>query len=129
MAVMSARLTAIQTFPVKGEPGVLHDTCGVSEAGLDGDRPKKAPVSLVSTDETDRTRANLVVDLRGEDLLALIGSRVRVGTVVLAVTRPAGSCPGTYAEVQEAGSVTVGDEVTVLDGGQAAPTDQVEPTG
>lgn len=112
---MSARLTAIQTFPVKGEPAVPHDACDVTEEGLAGDRPKKAPVSLVSSDETDRTRANLVVDLPDDALLALIGLQIRVGSVVLNVTRPAGSCPGTYAEVQEPGTVQVGDEVTVVD--------------
>jgi hypothetical protein len=104
------RVVAIHTFPVRGEPAVDHASVRVGEAGLDGDRPKKAAVSLVGTDAT-ATRANLVLDAPTQRLEALDGSVVRIGGVLLAVQATGNSCPGLYAAVGEAGSIRVGDTV------------------
>src|SRR6476646_6168104 len=98
MGVM--RVLAIHTFPVHGEAGVDHSIVQVDEAGLAGDRPKKAAVSLVGAD-APATRANLVLD----------GVVVRIGEVLLAVQATGTSCPGLYAAVGEPGSIRVGDSV------------------
>ena len=104
------RVRAIHTFPVRGEAGVEHDTVQVGEAGLVGDRPKKAAVSLVGAD-APATRANLVLDAPTEQVEALDGSVVRIGGVLLAVQLTGTSCPGLYAAVGEPGSIRVGDAV------------------
>jgi hypothetical protein len=104
------RVQAIHTFPVRGEAGVEHDAIEVGEAGLVGDRPKKAAVSLVGAD-APATRANLVLDAPTEQVEALDGSVVRVGEVLLAVQLTGTSCPGLYAAVGEPGSIRVGDAV------------------
>ena len=66
------RVLAIHTFPVHGEAGVDHASVQVDEAGLVGDRPKKAAVSLVGADSPP-TRANLVLDAPTERVEALDG--------------------------------------------------------
>ena len=104
------RVLAIHTFPVRGEAGVEHTSVRVDEAGLDGDRPKKAAVSLVGAD-APATRANLVLDATTEQVETLDGSAVRIGEVLLAVQRTGTSCPGLYAAVGEPGSIRVGDRV------------------
>ena len=104
------RVLAIHTFPVRGEAGVEHTTVRVDAAGLRGDRPKKAAVSLVGSD-APATRANLVLDTPTERVEALDGSVVRIGEVLLAVQATGTSCPGLYAAVGEAGSIRVGDRV------------------
>ena len=104
------RVVAIATFPVHGKPGVQHPHVQVGRAGLAGDRPKKAAVSLVGTDQS-ATRANLVVDAPTPQLEELDGTSVRIGDVVLAVRLTGTSCPGLYATVGEEGSIRVGDVV------------------
>jgi hypothetical protein len=108
MGVM--RVLAIHTFPVHGEAGVDHAVVRVDEAGLAGDRPKKAAVSLVGAD-APATRANLVLDAPTERVEALDGVVVRIGEVLLAVQATGTSCPGLYAAVGEPGSIRVGDSV------------------
>ena len=57
-------------------------------------------------------RANLVLELRGEDdERAWVGRLLRIGDVVLEVTRTPKHCLGIYAEVRHAGRVSVGDAV------------------
>ena len=104
------RVQAIHTFPVRGEPAVDHTQVAVTEAGLDGDRPKKAAVSLVGADSAT-TRANLVLDAPTDQVEALSGSVLRVGEVVLAVQTTGTSCRGLYAAVGQPGSIRVGDLV------------------
>src|SRR6478609_3862654 len=104
------RVRAIHTFPVRGEAGVEHASVKVDVAGLVGDRPKKAAVSLVGAD-APATRANLVLDAPTERVEALDGVVVRIGEVLLAVQATGTSCPGLYAAVGEPGSIRVGDSV------------------
>ena len=104
------RVLAIHTFPVHGAPGVEHASVRVGEAGIDGDRPKKAALSLVGAD-APATRANLVLDVPTARVEALDGARVRIGEVLLAVQSTGNSCPGLYAVVGEPGSIRVGDSV------------------
>ena len=57
-------------------------------------------------------RANLVLDLSGDDdERAWVGRLLRIGDVVLEVTRTPKHCLGIYAEVRRAGRVSVGDAV------------------
>lgn len=108
-----AELLEIHTYPVKGEPGLDHDEVAVEVDGLHGDRRKKAPVHVVAAEELGPdTRANLVVTAAAGDLLAAIGSSLRVGEVELSVTGTARDCPGVYADVSTPGPVRVGDRVT-----------------
>ena len=58
-----------------------------------------------------RARANLVLDLAGEDERTWVGRTLRVGDAVLEVTRTPKHCLGVYADVRRAGAVTVGDPV------------------
>jgi hypothetical protein len=104
------RVRSIHTFPARGEPGVEVDAVRVTAAGLEGDRPKKAAVSLVG-DDAPATRANLVLDVPTSDVEVLEGSLLRVGEVLLAVDSTGNSCPGLYAAVGEEGWVRVGDTV------------------
>ncbi len=109
---MPGQVVAIHVYPVKGEPGVDLDDTAVDAEGLRGDRRKRAAVHLVaSQDLTPDLRANFVVSCTPDALLATIGTVLRVGVVELAVTGPAGTCPGVYAAVAAPGAVRVGDLV------------------
>ena len=110
-----ADVSSIHIYPDQGEPGQELDDVSVSDEGLNGDRRKGAPVHLVSVAAyvAEYPRANLVLDLETEELAALIGRRLRIGTVELEVTGPAKNCPGVYAVVPVPGDLAVGDEVTV----------------
>jgi uncharacterized protein YcbX len=110
---MTPVVRQIHVYPVHGEPGRDLDSVEVSEPGLQGDRPKKAPVMVLSADDTSGARANLVVDLPTADLVASVGKVIAVGPVELDVTGPAGTCPGVYAAVRRPGTVRVGDAVEV----------------
>ncbi|MDQ1513009.1 MAG: uncharacterized protein QOC59_851 [Microbacteriaceae bacterium] len=93
----------------------------------DADAPAgQAAVHLVSTAALARAaagevpdgcsaedpRANLVLELSGEDdERTWVGSLLRIGDVVLEVTRTPKHCLGIYAEVRRAGRVSVGDAV------------------
>ncbi len=109
-------VTALHTFPVKGEPGASHESIAVEAEGLAGDRRKKAAISLVGNDSPS-TRSNIVLDIPSSEVEALVGSVVRIGEAVLTVERPAGSCPGAYAAVGEVGVVRVGDPLLVVEAG------------
>ena len=105
------RVRAIHTFPARGEPAVEHQAVRVGTDGLEGDRAKKAAVSLVGEDAPEGTRANLVLDVPTARVEGLGGSVLRVGEVVLAVEGTGNDCPGLYAAVGKAGWVRVGDTV------------------
>ena len=117
MGGMSSVVRQIHVYPVHDKPGRDLVSVQVGEAGLEGDRPKKAPVMVLSADDTSGARANLVVDLAPDALAATVGKVLVVGTVELAVTGPAGTCPGVYAEVRRPGTVRLGDEVGVRSSG------------
>ncbi len=107
----TARVIEIHTYPVKDEPGTTLPQVDVEEAGLAGDRRKKAPVHLISREQAEGVRANFVLDASPEELRALAGTVVRLGGAQLGVVGPAGSCAGVYADVEAPGLVRIGDEV------------------
>lgn len=112
-----ARLREVHVFPLKGAPGEDLVEVGVGAEGLDGDRRKKAAVTVVAAEDVaSDTRANFVVSLGSADLLATIGSGLRVGEVELDVTSTARDCPGVYAAVRRPGTARVGDLVEVVEG-------------
>jgi uncharacterized protein YcbX len=115
--VSTASVQSIHVYPTHGEPGQDLTAVEVSEAGLSGDRPKKAPVMVLSAEDTSGARANFVVDLGVDELAAAIDQVIEVGEVELAVTGTAGNCPGVYAAVGRGGTVRVGDVVTVREPG------------
>ena len=104
------RVRSIHTFPERGRPGVELQSAHVGTTGLDGDRPKKAAVSLVGHDSPG-TRANLVLDAPTADVERLVGSVLRIGEVLLAAEPTGNACAGLYAAVGEEGWVRVGDAV------------------
>jgi uncharacterized protein len=63
----------------------------------------------------DDPRANLLLDLPGDDERTWVGRRLQVGEVVLEVVRTPKHCLGVYAEVRAPGRVADGDAVTLLD--------------
>jgi uncharacterized protein YcbX len=83
-----------------------------------------APVHLVSTGAIERAaagevpegcsaddpRANLVLDLDGDER-TWVGRELRVGEAALVVTRTPKHCLGVYADVRQAGRISVGDLV------------------
>jgi uncharacterized protein YcbX len=83
-----------------------------------------APVHLVSRGAIDRAaagevpegcsaddpRANLVLALDGDER-SWVGRELRVGEAVLEVTRTPKHCLGVYADVRQAGRISVGDAV------------------
>jgi uncharacterized protein YcbX len=110
-----ATVRGLHTYPVKGEPGRDLTDVLVEDAGLEGDRRKKAAVQVIAAEDVrDDTRANVVVSLPSDDLARTVGSVLRVGEVELVVTGPAGGCPGVYAAVRRAGRVRLGDPVTTV---------------
>lgn len=109
---MSVR--SIHTFPERRADGHSHDHASVEVAGLVGDRPKKAAVSVVGND-SPHTRANLVLDAPTLEVEALTGHVVRVGDVLLAVEATGNACAGLYASVGQPGTVRVGDVVEVVE--------------
>lgn len=85
-----------------------------------------APVHVVSAQALERAaggevpdgcspddpRANLVLSLaEGEDERTWVGRQVRIGDVVLEITRTPKHCLGVYADVRHAGELAVGDAV------------------
>ena len=109
----AAALTVVLGRPVHLETG--------------GPAPGAAPVHLVSRQAIDRAaagqvpegcsaddpRANLLLSLPEDDERTWVGRRVRIGDVVLEVTRTPKHCLGVYAEVRDGGVVTVGDAILI----------------
>lgn len=107
---MQLTVRAIHTFPVRGGDAVAHESVAVEADGLEGDRRKRAAVSIVGHD-SPHTRANLVLDAPTADVEGLAGALVRVGGTLLAVEGTGNACPGLYAAVGQVGTVRVGDVV------------------
>ena len=90
------------------------------------ERAGVAPVHLVSRGAIERAaagevpegcsaddpRANLVLTLDGDER-TWVGRELRVGGAVLEVTRTPKHCLGVYADVRQAGRITVGDAVLI----------------
>lgn len=114
--LMTMSVRSIHTFPERRADGHSHDRAEVEVAGLVGDRPKKAAVSVVGHD-SPHTRANLVLDVPTRDVEGLAGRVVRVGGVLLAVEGTGNACPGLYAAVGHPGTIRVGDAVEVVEDG------------
>lgn len=104
-------VSEIHTYPVKGEPGTDLAEVNLEQAGLAGDRRKKAPVHLVSGEQAEGVRANFVVEVSPEELRALAGTVVNLGDARLGIVGPAGGCAGVYADVETPGLVRVGDSL------------------
>ncbi|MGY1650425.1 MOSC N-terminal beta barrel domain-containing protein [Geodermatophilus sp. SYSU D01119] len=109
----TAALTAALGRPVRLEPLTARPDGGaavhlVSRQALDRAAAGVVPAGCGADDP----RANLVLDLPGDDERTWVGRRLRLGTAVLEVTRLPRHCLGVYAEVAEPGTVAVGDEVT-----------------
>ncbi len=111
------RVRAIHTYPEKRGEAIDHDAVEVRDAGLVGDRPKRAAVSLVGVD-SPHTRANIVLDVPTGDLETLDGRVVRIGGVLLALGATGNHCAGLYAAVGEGGTVRVGDPVELVEGAE-----------
>ena len=110
---MTGTVSALYIYPVPGEPGRALSPAVVTEAGLEGDRHKGAPVSMVTADgyAASTPRANLVLDLTADELDELIGHRMVVGEAALELVERNARCGLVYAVVAVPGSVRVGDRV------------------
>ena len=131
-AVRAKHAPAMSDVPGTGDP----DADAAALAGVLGravrlvptpdERAGVAPVHLVSRGAIERAaagdvpegcsaddpRANLVLTLDGDER-SWMGRELRVGGAVLAVTRTPKHCLGVYADVRQAGLVTVGDAVLI----------------
>lgn len=106
---------ALRTYPASGEPGLEHATAEVVESGLVGDRPKKAPVSIVGADRAASTRSNIVLDCLTSEVEALVGQVVTIGAVTVVLETAGSTCPGVYAVVGQPGPLALGDALTIVD--------------
>jgi hypothetical protein len=110
----------------RADAGTLGELLGRSVRIVPESAPDQAAVHLVSTAALARAaagevpdgcsaedpRANLVLELSSEDdERSWVGRLLRIGDVVLEVTRTPKHCLGIYAEVRHAGEVSVGDAV------------------
>lgn len=113
----TAKVVLVAVYPVKDRPGDRLRSCFVEPEGLQGDRPKKHPVHIVGSEETpDTTRANIFLNVPGEDLPGLVGRTLAIGDeCVVRVTRIPSGCPGVYAEPVRFGVVAVGHPVFLVD--------------
>ncbi len=121
-AVTAAVGTPVRLEPLTGRPDGAAAVHLVSRQALERAASGVVPAGC----GTEDPRANLVLDLPADDSgdleRAWVGRRLRLGPVVLEVTRLPRHCLGVYAEVARPGTVGVGDAVQILDGG-------AEPTG
>lgn len=131
-AVRGKDAPSLRTLVPTGDPET--DTAAVAAAlarpvHLATDRSGSsgmAPVHLVSAQALERAadgevpegcspddpRANFVLSLVGDaDERTWVGRQLRIGDVVLEITRTPKHCLGVYAEVRRAGELGVGDAV------------------
>lgn len=139
---------AIFVFPVKRQPGEAREqVIAVSGTGLEGDHTRGGArsVTLLAREAWEETMAELGADLppearranlyvRGLDLPALIGRRLRIGAAELTVAGETTPCQlmedekpgllaalepkmrgGVFGPVETTGSIRCGDSITVLD--------------
>ena len=108
------RISSLWTYPRRGEAGQEHESIEVTAAGLAGDRPKRAAVSVIGADSPGH-RANIVLDVTTADVESLAGRVGRIGEALLAFEVTGNACHGVYAAVGEGGVLRVGDEVVLVD--------------
>lgn len=139
---------AIFVYPAKRQPGeAREEVIAVSGTGLEGDHTRGGArsVTLLSREAWEETMAELGADLppearranlyvRGLDLAALIGRRLRIGGAELTVAGETTPCElmeaekpgllaalgprmrgGVFGPVERTGSISRGDSITVLD--------------
>ncbi|CCG03216.1 MOSC N-terminal beta barrel domain-containing protein [Blastococcus saxobsidens] len=106
---------------VLGRPVRVEPASGGSGADV-------AAVHLVSRQAIDRAavgdvpegcsaddpRANVLLELPGDNERSWVGRTVRIGSAELHVTRTPKHCLGVYAEVRQPGDIAVGDPVSLL---------------
>jgi hypothetical protein len=104
---------ALLIYPAKDEPGISLPTAAVEAEGLEGDRRKKSALHLVCAAEAAdlAPRANLVLDTTADQLSGLIGQQMVMGASLIKITGKPSNCPGVYASVVRAGTVSVGDRL------------------
>ena len=104
---------ALWIYPTKDEPGLSLPNVEVEPDGLAGDRRKKAALHLVcEADAAEQApRANLVLDATADQLERLVDKRMRLGTSEIEITGKPSNCPGVYASVLDAGTISVGDRL------------------
>lgn len=109
-------LTTVNVFPVKGEPGRSLRQAVLTDSGLVGDRAKKRPLLVATAAQAGdgELRANFVLDMPDDVLYDLAGQELRIGDVVIRLTRRPSACEGLYAEVVRGGDVIVGDRAAVV---------------
>ncbi|MGY1672870.1 MOSC N-terminal beta barrel domain-containing protein [Geodermatophilus sp. SYSU D00710] len=112
-AVAAAVGGPVRLEPLTGRPEGAAAVHLVSRQALDRAAAGVVPAGCGAEDP----RANLVLDLPGDDERTWVGRRLRLGTAVLEVTRLPRHCLGVYAEVARPGTVGVGDPVVTLAGG------------
>ncbi len=106
-AVTAALGEPVHLEPLGGRPDGAAAVHLVSRQALDRAAAGIVPAGCGAEDP----RANLVLDLPGDDERGWVGRRLRLGSTVLEVTRLPKHCLGVYAEVVQPGTVAVGDAV------------------
>ncbi|MEX5720097.1 MOSC N-terminal beta barrel domain-containing protein [Geodermatophilus maliterrae] len=112
-AADAAAITAALREPVHLEPLGSRPDGGAAVHLVSRQALDRAAAGIVPAGcGADDPRANLVLDLPGDDERGWVGRRLRLGSAVLEVTRLPKHCLGVYAEVVQPGTVAVGDPVT-----------------
>jgi uncharacterized protein YcbX len=129
--VRSKHAPGLTGIPPTGDPVADERAAGealgrpVRLRAVEGSGADAAAVHLVSRQAIDRAeagdvpdgcsaedpRANVLLDLPGDDERTWVGRTVRIGSAELAITRTPKHCLGVYAEVRHPGEIAVGDAV------------------
>jgi hypothetical protein len=114
---MDATVSSLHVYADSDAPGQSLESVEITPSGPKGNRSKKHAVHLVAAEEYVAThpKANIVLDVEPSVLEGLVGKIVRVGECTLTVTQKPSQCAGVYAEVVEAGEVSVDDRLLVAD--------------
>jgi uncharacterized protein YcbX len=105
-ALTAALGTAVRVVPTPVEGTGVAPVHLVSRGAIERAATGEVPEGC----SADDPRANLVLTLDGDER-TWVGRELRVGDAVLQVTRTPKHCLGVYADVRQAGRVTVGDAV------------------
>ena len=114
---MDATVSSLYIYPDSDSPAQELDSVQFTETGPEGNRAKKHAVHLIAADDYIEThpKANVVLDIDGDTLAALVGKLVRLGEATIRVTRRPAECLGVYAEVIEPGEVSLDDKLLVAE--------------
>jgi uncharacterized protein YcbX len=97
---------AVRLVPTPGDGAGVAPVHLVSRSAIEAAAAGRVPEGC----SADDPRANLVLTLDGDER-TWVGRELRVGEVVLVVTRTPKHCLGVYADVRRAGRISVGDLV------------------